>query len=370
MGEAEKNISVEEFDLNTKNKKRKIAGIIILATLLIIVLSSIWHHQLQTSISTDNARVAADIVDISSRLSGQLAQLPVKEQDIVKAGQVLAELDHTPYKVALDQAQASLDIAQANYDKLPSDVKSMQAAYARAQELYGAAAAKARSNQVSLLDAQRNMEQNESLYSQGAISKETMEASRSRYNAALANLQMEQANASAAMASLQDAEAKQESMRKTGSSLYIAQLKQAQAIFASAKFNYENTTIKAPVDSTVVRLVVQTGENLSAGQVILSLCDLKSIWITANIDESKIGRVVKGQSVDIKIDAYPGQTFKGEVEAVGNATQSSFSLLPSENSSGNYTKVIQRVPIKIAVTSNGPLLKPGMSANIKIHTGQ
>lgn len=114
--------------------------------------------------------------------------------------------------------------------------------------------------------------------------------------------------------------------------------------------------------------MVQAGENLSANQIVLSICDLKSIWITANIDESKISRIKKGQPVDIKIDAYPGQTFKGKVEAIGNATQSSFSLLPTESSSGNFTKVMQRIPVKIAVISPAQLLKPGMSARIKIHT--
>ncbi|MDD3022302.1 MAG: HlyD family secretion protein [Syntrophomonadaceae bacterium] len=369
MSESGETQSIEEFTRDDKKKRRKITWIIVLCAVTAMVLISVWRYQLKTTITSDNAKVAGDIVDISSRLSGQLDRLLVKEQDIVKSGQAVAQLDSYPYKIALDQAKASLDIAEADYDKLPTDVKSMQAAYARAQEIYEAAAAKAKTYQISMEDARRNLEHNESLYQQGAISRETMDSSNSRYNSALANMEMEQANAQAAMASLQDAEAKKESMTKTGSIIYIAKLKQAQAVYESAKFNFENTTMKAPFAATVVRIVVQEKENIAASQVILSICDLKNVWLTANIDESKIARVKKGQDVDIKIDAYPGQKFKGRVEAIGNATQSSFSLLPTENSSGNFTKVMQRIPIKISVVSEGQILKPGMSAYIKIHTG-
>lgn len=353
------------------NKKRRITTwIIILCAITAMVLVLAWRYQLKTTITTDNAKVAADMVDISSRLSGHLDNLPIKEQEMVKAGQVVAQLDSIPYKAALDQAQASLDLAQANFDKLPTDVKSMQAAYSRAQEVYSAAAAKAEATQINLEETRRNLEQNESLYKQGAISKETLDSSTFRYNNALATMQMEQANAKAALASLEDAEAKKESMNKTGSTMYIAQLKQAQAVYANARFNFENATIKAPLSGTVVRIVVQEGENIAASQVILSICDIKNVWITTNIDESKIARVKKGQPVDIKIDAYPGQVFKGRVEAIGNATQSSFTLLPTENSSGNFTKVMQRIPVKITVISDGPALKPGMSAYVKIHTSK
>lgn len=368
MSGAGAEVSIEEISREDKKRKRLITWILILVAVAAMVVISVWRYQLKTTVSTDNAKAAGDIVDVSSRLSGHLDRLLVKEQDVVKEGQILAELDSVPLRAVFDQARASLDLAQANYDKLPTDVKSMQAAYSKAQEGYAAAAAKAKTTQVSLEDARRNLMQNEDLYQQGAISKEALDASRSKYDTAKANLQMEEANAAAAMASLQDAEARKESMKKTGSSIYIAQLKQAQAVFASARFNYENASIKSPVSGTIVRTVVQAGENLSANQIVLSICDLKSIWITANIDESKISRIKKGQPVDIKIDAYPGQTFKGKVEAIGNATQSSFSLLPTESSSGNFTKVMQRIPVKIAVISPAQLLKPGMSARIKIHT--
>lgn len=354
---------------NHGKSRRNITTIIILAAAIIMAVVLIWQYQARIAVSTDNAKVAGDVVDVSPRVSGRLGHLLVKEQDRVKAGQVLARLDNTQYKAALDQAQAALDLARANYDKLPTDVKSMQAAYAKAQEGYTAAAAKVKSSEISLLDAKRILDENEVLYQQGAVSKETLESYRSRYNNARATLEMEQANAMAVMESLNDAEAKRESMKKTGSSIYIAQLKQAQAGFDSARFNYENCTIKAPTDGTVIRVAAQEGENVSSSQTILSLCNLDNNWITANIEENKIDRIKTGQPVDIKIDAYPGKVLKGRVEAVGNATQSTFSLLPTENTSGNYTKVMQRIAVKISVLSQDAALKTGMSANVKIHTG-
>ncbi|MEN6351157.1 MAG: HlyD family secretion protein [Syntrophomonas sp.] len=355
--------------LESGNKKRKVTAVIVLAAVIIMAAISIWQYQLRTAVSTDNAKVSGDVVDVSPRVAGRLEHLLVKEQDVVKAGQVLAQLDNTQYKAALDQAQAALDLAQANYEKLPTDVKSMQAAYAKAQEGYTAAEAKVKSCEVSVADAKRVMDQNESLYRQGAVSKEALESSRTRYNSAQATLEMEQANALVAMEGLNDAEARRESMKKTGASIYIAQLKQAQAVYKSALFNYENSTVKAPVDGTVVRVVSQEGENVASSQTVLSLCNLNASWITANIEENKIDRVKAGQHVDIKIDAYPGRVLKGRVEAIGNATQSTFSLLPTESTSGNYTKVIQRIAVKISALKSEVVLKPGMSAYIKIYTG-
>jgi multidrug resistance efflux pump len=122
------------------------------------------------------------------------------------------------------------------------------------------------------------------------------------------------------------------------------------------------------MDGTVIKIAVQPGENLTAGQAALTVSDLTRTWITANIEEKKISRVKDGQKAEVTIDAYPGKVFRGSVDTVGDASQSTFALIPTESSSGNFTKVTQRLQVKIEVENQGLLLKPGMSAIVKIHT--
>lgn len=145
-------------------------------------------------------------------------------------------------------------------------------------------------------------------------------------------------------------------------------MKQAQAAYDNAKLNYENSFIYATISGTVVRVPATIGENLSPGQPILSISDLNASWVVANIEETNYGRLHVGQKVDVRIDAYPGKVFAGKVTDVGGVTQSTFSLIPTQNDSGNFTKVTQRMPVKIEVNKEGLVLKPGMSAVIKIHT--
>jgi len=354
------------------NGKRRLLSLVILAVVVLGAAAAglAWFHELRTTLTTDNAKVSGDLVDIGARTGGRLEKVLVKEEDYVQQGQVLAELDNDQYRAELDQARANLELAQANYAKLPEDLKSMQASVEKAREGLVAAQAQVKAAEIAREDARRILEENELLYEAGAIAKETLESSRSRYRTAEASLDAARANAVSAQAVLQDAEAKWEGMRKTSAIICQAQLKQAQAAYNKAKLNYDHTVIKAPVNGTVLRVAAQAGETVSTGQTILTIADLKSTWIAANIEEKKLERIRIGQKVDVKIDAYPGRLLPGKVTSIGGATQSVFSLIPTENTSGNFTKVTQRVPVKINVDHRGILLRPGMSAVIKIYTGK
>ncbi|MCR4400448.1 MAG: efflux RND transporter periplasmic adaptor subunit, partial [Syntrophomonadaceae bacterium] len=218
-------------------------------------------------------------------------------------------------------------------------------------------------------DSTRALQQAQALFDSGAVSREALDSATSRQRSARAALEAAQANAAAASASLEESLARLDSISRTGAPLYQAQVESARAAVKSAQLAWDNTMVKAPVGGTVVRIAAQTGENVAAGQTLLTLVDLETTWVVANIDEGKIGRIRPGQEVEVRIDAYPGRKLKGRVAEVGAATQSTFALIPAENTSGNYTKVSQRVPIRIRVERNGLVLKPGMSAVVKIHTG-
>jgi membrane fusion protein (multidrug efflux system) len=354
------------------NKKgfKKIMSLIVLS---IVVLGAAatglwWWRDLQTSISTDDAAVTGDIIDVSPKIAGRLEKLYVSEGAYVQAGQKIATLDNAQYSIALAQAEAGLNLARANHAKLPDDITSAQANVDKTRGSLNAAQAQVKAAEIALDDAKRILGINEALYAGGAISKETIDASRNSWEKAQANLENARANVQAAEASLQENLAKLNSINKTGADSYSAQLQQAQALYDNAKLTYDNSFIYAPKSGTVVRIPVHEGENLTSGQTILSIVDFDKTLVTANVEENKFSRINVGQKVDIKIDAYPGKFFNGEVIEVGGATQSTFSLLPTQNSSGNFTKVTQRLPLKINVDKKDLLFKPGMSAAVKIHT--
>lgn len=352
-----------------KLKKIKIA--VFAAILALSMIGGYWWwYRLNTSIRTDNAKVAGDIVDISPKVTGRLEELPVQEGAHVEAGQIVAVLDNAQYKINVNQAQAALELSKANYDKLPEDLKATQATVEKSRGTVGTSQAQVKLAEVAVADAQRNLTQSESLFQSGGISKETLETSRSVFAKAQASLAAAQATVESNQGALQDSIAKMDSLDKTGASIYLAQLQQAQAAYDSAQLALTNSIIKAPISGTVVRVALQVGENVSVGQTILTISNLDTTWISANIEENKSGRVKVGQDVTVKIDSFPGITFPGQVSEVGGAAQSTFALIPSENTSGNYTKVTQRFSVKITVDKQGKILKPGMSAVINIHTGK
>lgn len=368
MSDVKTSVSIEE-DIETNGSKKKLTYVVLIIATIAAISAGIWYwNLLRTTVSTDNAKVAGDLVDISPKVAGRLDKIMVKEQEHVKAGQVLAVLDNTQYNINLNQASAALDLARANMIKLPDDVKSAQSGVDKSRESLEAAKSAANTAQINLADAKRALKQVTTLYEQGAASQEAFDSTTSKFNSAKAAADAAASNVSIAQAGLNDSQAKFDSVNRTSPSIYGAQLKQAQAAYDNAKYVVDNSVIKAPSDGTVVRITLQQGENVAAGQVLMTITDLDSTWVSANIDEGKIGRIKEGQKVTLNIDAYPNHKFEGKILNVGGATQSQFALIPTENTSGNYTKVTQRLSVKISVNKDGMILKPGMSAVITIHT--
>lgn len=355
-----------EVVIAPKAKKSKLWTITVLALLLAAAAIFIWQYNANRSVSTDYAKVTGDTVDISPKIGGRLEQLAIKEGDTVKAGQLVASLDNKQYKLALDQAQANLVQAESDQRKLPMDQKSAQATCEKAQQTALSAQAQVENSQITVADSLRILNKNKSLFAAGALSQESLDKSQSDYEKALTTLRMNEANLAAAQASITDAQAKLEIVANTSSASYQAKVKQARAVCDLALLNYQNSYIKAPINGKVVRITEKVGENLSVGQTVLTLCDLDKTWVVANINEGKIGRIKPGQAVDVRIDAYPDQVFKGRVDSIADTTKSVFSVLSSENASGNYTKVAQYLPVKIVVDHKGKILRSGMSASVKI----
>jgi len=344
-----------------------------MVVMVVILLAGIgagvyWWHLLQTTISTENAKVAADISDISFRAAGRLDRILVRDGEQVQAGQELASLDKEQLRITREQAQAALDIALANYGKLPYDLESKAMAVQKARDQVAIASVSVTTAQTALEDARRLLAKNQELFDSGAISEEALNTAKSNCQKAEAALESARLNWDSYQTSLKDSQQQQAAAGATSEPVLLAGIKQAQAGYDAADYNYNSASLKAPFAGKVVRIAVQAGETVSSGQTVLSLTQGDNTWINANIEENKVNRLQPSQQVDISIDTYPGKVFSGTVESVGEVSQSTFALFSSESTAGSFTKVNQRVPVKISVDTQGLVFRAGTSAQVKIYT--
>ncbi|VBB09891.1 rnd efflux pump membrane fusion protein barrel-sandwich domain [Lucifera butyrica] len=335
----------------TKPKLSKKATFLIISLVLLVFIAGgiWWWYRASRIVSTDDARVKGTIVAISPKEMGRMAKVFVKEGDPVKAGQILAQLEKSDYEVQLENAKAALAAAKANLAKLKAGN--------RPQEI-GQAQASVTQMKADYENAQKNYERGLALYRDGAISSQQRDSLATALSVAKAQYDSARQSYSLSV----------EGPRTEDISAAEAQVEQAEAAVKNDQLQLDNTDIKAPVDGVIGLKSVEEGEIVVAGQPIFSLANLSDVWVEADIEETYVGKVKAGQPVDFTVDAYPGKTFKGKVLEVGPATGSEYALLPADNAAGNFTKVTQRLPVKIIASpeENG-VLKPGMSVIVEIH---
>lgn len=329
---------------------RKTIAIVGVVIGLIIAAGGWWWISSSGKIATDDARVKNNIVNVSTKIPGQVEEILVKEGDYVEAGQLIAKIDSSSLQIQVEQAQANLASAQAKLASLQAGNRPQQVAQSQASVEQAAA---------NLDNARKNYERAASLYEEGAMSAQqrdsaqtALKVAQAQYDVAAEGLSL--VNEGATDQDRQFAE---------------AQVAQAAAALKNAQLQLSNSAIKAPASGTVAKVSVDPGEMVSVGQALFSTTNPADSWVEVNIEETDIGKVQIGQRVDFKVDAYPGKSFKGEVAEIGAATGSQFALLPSDNASGNFTKVTQRITVRVRVIDDGnTVLKPGMSAVVDIHT--
>ena len=293
------------------------------------------------SVSTDDAFVKQDIVSVSAQVNGPIAQVFVKNGDQVKRGEVLFRIDPQPYQVALEQAQAQLAAAQLQTTQLRTQAAGTGA------DIVG--------EQANLQIKKNALARQQALLKQGFTTRADYEDALNEVRAAEQDVADAKARAANAHAALAPGEQ--------------PQIAQAKAAVDKAKLDLERTTIRAPMDG-----VVENADNLQIGQMavtglgMLSLVHSKTAWVEANFKEKDVGRMVPGQKAKIEVDAYPGQEFDAHVESIGAGTGSEFSLLPAQNANGNWVKVTQRVPVRIAFdgTPSKPMIA-GLSVDATIY---
>ena len=326
-----------------------VAGV---AGVALIVGGIVWWQGKQRWEATDNAFVQADTTSVSPQIEGYVVEVLVKDNQRVEAGQVLVRLDDADARAELAQAEANLAALQAAVQNV--DARTIQE---HATVASRAAAVEQARAQAAL--AQQQVDRYGRLAEQGWVSQQ--------------RIQTEQASARTAQASVAEAQAalvaEQRTVGVLGSSRVqsVASVDQARALVDKARIALERTVIRAPVGGVVGARGVRVGQYIRPGGQVLSIVPLGDTYVVANFKETQLGRLRIGQEVEIKADAFKGEPITGHIDSFAPATGSEFALIPVENATGNFTKITQRVPVRIRVDrrENGAL-RPGLSVEVKV----
>ncbi|MFC6647224.1 HlyD family secretion protein [Granulicella cerasi] len=388
-----------------KSSKRK--AIILIVVVLLVLGAGFFYWRSTFTEDTDDAQVDGDLFQVSARVAGQVIHVDVTDQQMVKAGDPIAELDPKDLQVALEQAEASLATAQAQYIQesvnvpitgvnvrtdvqtsntgVANNVATVQQAQANAE----AARSRIAQAKANALKAKIDVDRYTPLVAKDVISKQQFDQAvatatatqaqldEAERSAAASQQQVTAAEAQLARAQAQDVQSRQNApqqvkVQQAKANAALASVQQAQAKVDQAKLNLSYAKIVAPIDGIVSKKNVDVGENLGVGQDLLTIVPLRNLWVTANFKETQLAKMQKDQKVDIEVDALGGRHFEGKITQVGGATGSRLSLFPPENATGNYVKVVQRIPVRIDFTNldkeNGDnALRPGMSVVPSVH---
>lgn len=339
----------------SQHKKIPLLAAMVLA-LLGLLFAGYWYLHGRYFESTDNAYLQSEVTGISSKLSGYISEVLVTDNQSVKAGQLIARLDDREFQSQVAEAQADLHLIQATIENL---------AATRVQQLSLIQQAEARvaSAEAEQLRARQQVQRIGQLNQRHYSSQDSLDEVR-------ASLQVTQAQMQEAKAALQaarerllvlDAEAKQNQAKLALSS---AQLEQA-------RLELSYTELRAPADGIIGKRSLREGLYVQSGMQVASLVPLQQVWVEANFKETQLAHMQPGQKVEVILDAYPDQPVEGIIDSLAPATGAKFALLPPENATGNFTKIVQRVPVKIRIPEPGPLagkLRPGLSTEVIVDT--
>ena len=387
------------------------AALLVAALLLAAGVFSLWSYYSARE-STDDAQIEGHIHTISAKVGGTVVRVNVTDNQYVESGAVLVQIDPRDYQVAVDHAQADLAEARATLDASRIDVpltttttasrlssaeagigearanlSSSEKEVSEAGAKLGSSQARFRETQANYRKAERDLERMKQLIAKEEISQQQYDASVAQADALRGALDSTQADVAGAeqglrvaesrverdRAKLQQAQAAAEAARtapqkiamtKSRAESAAARAQMAQAALDQAQLNLQYAIIRAPVSGLISKKTVEVGQIVAAGQPLFAIIPLENTWVTANFKETQLKNIRPGQSVIISVDTYGGRKYKGHVDSIAAATGARFSLLPPENATGNYVKIVQRIPVKIVFEKGEDpehLLRPGMS---------
>jgi membrane fusion protein (multidrug efflux system) len=308
--------------------------------------------------TTDDAYVRAELTRLSSRVAGEVLTVAVRDFQHVKAGDLLIQIDPADYQAQVDQAEAGVAAAQAALDNLANQVELQYATIAQAE-------AQLVSAQAQEVEGKQEQDRQQSLTQTEAGTRQKLEQATAAYARAQADVRANRA--------LIAAQRHQLEVLNGTKKQRAADLEGAKATLAAARLRLGYTRITAPFDGVVGEREVQPGDYVNIGSNLINVVPLPNVYVIANYKETQLTRVKPGQPVDITVDSFPNETLLGRVQRIAPASGSQFALLPPDNATGNFTKVVQRIPVRIALDKGQPLLErllPGMSVVTRIHTDE
>jgi membrane fusion protein (multidrug efflux system) len=360
----ESRISVREANASQvfsgRNKRRLRLALFAAGGLAVLVAAGVYGHGYWTSgrfmVSTDDAYLQADSVAISPEVAGYISAVPAQDNERVVPGQLLARIDDRDYRTALASAQANSDAAAAGVSELIQQMAQQKFAISEAQ-------AAVVSDQASLAFARQDEGRYATLAKSGAGTMQ--EAQQSGTSARTNQAGLKRDTAAEGMAETQ--------MAVLGAQLVKAraQFALAQAALRQARLNLSYTVITSPINGVVGERSLRVGQYVQAATQLMAVVPLQAVYITANYKETQLTDVRPGQQVTISVDTFPGVVVHGVVNSIAPASGEEFALLPPDNATGNFTKIVQRVPVKITIDPHDPLLgalRPGMSVEPAINT--
>ncbi|WP_347159108.1 HlyD family secretion protein [Pontibacter chitinilyticus] len=339
-----------------KKKSKKIIPIILGLLLIVGAIFGIKEYlYFSKHEDTDDAQIDADISPVVARVGGYVDSIMFEENEHVKEGQVLVKLDQRDYQIKLEQAQAAQQGATAGTNVAQSQISTTQANASTAK-------ANAEAAKVKLWQAEQDYKRYANLVKDGSVTQQQFEQAKAQRDAAQAAYQAAQDNYNAAVKQIATTRS-QLAVSNTG-------VDQSQANVDFAKLQLSYTTIEAPVSGMASNKNIQVGQLIQPGQKLFSIVNDSSLYITANFKETQLENLREGQHVDIEVDAFPDVEVDGVIYNFSPATGAKFSLLPPDNATGNFVKVVQRVPVKIKILPNKIMdeLRPGMSVKVSVLT--
>ena len=353
----------EETKPNNNNKKK--LGVVVLVVVVIIGAVSLFFYlgYKATHITTDDAYVDGSIHTIASKVTGTVTNIYVKDNQAVKKGDLLLEIDQADYSVKVNEASSGVGAEKAKLVEIGTRIEVSKNQLSELTAGLEAAKANLELQEANLKQAERDSLRAENLYKSETISLDRYEKTRTAQTVAQAQVKAAREQVVKAEKALET----QKSVVRQVESLKAAQgsaVREKEAKFDAAQLNYGYTKIYAPSDGYISKKSVELGNQIKVGQPLMAVVSLDDIHIAANYKETQLEKIRPGQKVKIKVDTYPGKRFSGKVESIMAGTGAVFSLFPPENATGNYVKVVQRIPVKIVLDKNTDpdhVLRIGMS---------
>jgi membrane fusion protein (multidrug efflux system) len=391
----------EEPEIAPPSRRRGIV-IAVIALVALIALGVWWRSTY--SEDTDDAQITGHLIQVSARINGHVAKIYVQENQVVNRGDLIAELDPGDYQVAVENAEAALASAKANaaaanvnvpisevntgsnLRSANADLGGMHASLEQSEQQFAAARARVEQAEANHVKAQSDLDRYKPLVEKDVISKQQFDAAqaaadatraaladaRASQQAAADGIRVARERVSQAEASLKYAQTgpQQVQLQSARAKQALAQVEQAQAALDQARLNLGYTRIVAPEAGIITRKSMEVDQNVAPGQNLLTLVSLEDLWVTANFKETQLRHMTAGQKVRVHVDST-GKEYQGRVTQIGGATGSVLSLFPPENATGNYVKVVQRVPVRIDFTNlvqedSRHELRPGLSVEPKV----